>query len=199
MPVRERLKRPLPFSNRKVTSLHLTEGVARLEYSKARSERECPICSVRSALRSRNLRSNKTFPFGEVKLASREQRDSLRFTKGDESFFIKMDMMPTNFFFNHCFDKTRLKAFILWSYSHNGPPKTLSIIEKMQEKGFSFATQAGISIGLDDLQLPPRKHDSFHGLNTRFNRRRANVERGLSPTSNGLTKLLKHGSGPAKG
>jgi hypothetical protein len=108
----------------------------------------------------RNLRSNKTFSFGEVKLASlasREQRDSLRFTKGNESFFIKMDMMPTNFFFNHCFDKTRLKAFILWSYSHNGPPKTLSIIEKMQEKGFSFATQAGISIGLDDLQLPPQK------------------------------------------
>ena len=68
-----------------------------------------------------------------------------------------MDMMPTNFFFNHCFDKTRLKAFILWSYSHNGPPKTLSIIEKMQEKGFFFATQAGISIGLDDLQLPPQK------------------------------------------
>ena len=65
--------------------------------------------------------------------------------------------MPTNFFFNHCFDKTRLKAFILWSYSHNGPPKTLSIIEKMQEKGFCFATQAGISIGLDDLQLPPQK------------------------------------------
>ena len=110
---------------------------------------------------ARDLRSNKTFPFGEVKLASplvkREQRDSLHFTKGDESFFIKMDMMPTNFFFNHCFDKTRLKAFILWSYSHNGPPKTLSIIEKMQEKGFSFATQAGISIGLDDLQLPPQK------------------------------------------
>ena len=110
--------------------------------------------SVAKRARVRNLRSNKTFPFGEVK---REQRDSLRFTKGEESFFIKMDMMPTNFFFNHCFDKTRLKAFILWSYSHNGPPKTLSIIEKMQEKGFSFATQAGISIGLDDLQLPPQK------------------------------------------
>ncbi len=68
-----------------------------------------------------------------------------------------MDMTSTNIFFNHCFDKKRLKAFILWSYSHNGPATTVSIVEKMKEKGFSFATQAGISIGLDDLQRPPQK------------------------------------------
>lgn len=65
--------------------------------------------------------------------------------------------MPTNIFFNYCFDKKRLKAFILWSYSHNGPANTVSIVEKMKEKGFRFATQAGISIGLDDLQRPPQK------------------------------------------
>ena len=65
--------------------------------------------------------------------------------------------MPTDFFFNHCFDKKRLKAFILWSYSYNGGDSTIDIIEKMKEKGFHFATQAGISIGLDDLRRPPQK------------------------------------------
>ena len=63
----------------------------------------------------------------------------------------------TPFFFNQCFDKGRLKAFILWSYSHNGGAATAAIIEKMKDDGFCFATQAGISIGLDDLQLPPQK------------------------------------------
>ena len=66
-------------------------------------------------------------------------------------------MMLTDFFFNHCFDKKRLKAFILWSFIHNGGDATASIIEKMKEKGFLYATQAGISIGLDDLQRPPQK------------------------------------------
>ena len=63
----------------------------------------------------------------------------------------------TPFFFNQCFDKGRLKSFILWSYSHNGGAATAAIIEKMKDDGFGFATQAGISIGLDDLQLPPQK------------------------------------------
>jgi hypothetical protein len=66
-------------------------------------------------------------------------------------------LAQTPFFFNQCFDKGRLKAFILWSYSHNGGAATAAIIEKMKDDGFCFATQAGISIGLDDLQLPPQK------------------------------------------
>ena len=66
-------------------------------------------------------------------------------------------MTSTPFFFNQCFDKGRLKAFILWSYSYNGGAATAAIIEKMKDDGFCFATQAGISIGLDDLQLPPQK------------------------------------------
>ena len=70
---------------------------------------------------------------------------------------MKPIMTSTPFFFNQCFDKGRLKAFILWSYSHNGGAATAAIIEKMKDDGFCFATQAGISIGLDDLQLPPQK------------------------------------------
>jgi hypothetical protein len=73
------------------------------------------------------------------------------------TFFSSTDMMLPDFFFNHCFDKKRLKAFILWSFIHNGGDATASIIEEMKEKGFLYATQAGISIGLDDLQRPPQK------------------------------------------
>ena len=66
-------------------------------------------------------------------------------------------MMLPDFFFNQCFEKTRLKAFLLWSYSYYGGAATADIAERMKDDGFRFATQAGISIGLDDIQRPPQK------------------------------------------
>ena len=61
------------------------------------------------------------------------------------------------FFFNRCFDKNRLKALILWSLMNFGEDKTIEIVEKLKDLGFQFATQAGTSLSLDDLKIPPRK------------------------------------------
>ena len=66
-------------------------------------------------------------------------------------------MMQPDFFFNQCFEKTRLKAFLLWSYSYYGGAATADIAGRMKDDGFRLATQAGISIGLDDIQRPPQK------------------------------------------
>ena len=62
-----------------------------------------------------------------------------------------------SFFFNYSFDKNRLKALILWSLTNNGEKATLDRIEKLKNIGFEYATQAGISLGIDDLKIPPNK------------------------------------------
>jgi len=49
-------------------------------------------------------------------------------------------------FFNRCFDKKRLKNFILWFFSKYGERKTIQLIENLKEIGFQYATRAGISI-----------------------------------------------------
>ena len=60
-------------------------------------------------------------------------------------------------FFNYSFDKNRLKALILWSLTNNGEKNTLYLVEKLKNIGFEYATQAGISLGIDDLKIPPNK------------------------------------------
>ena len=60
-------------------------------------------------------------------------------------------------FLNYCFDKNRLKSLITWSLLTAGERKTISIVESLKELGFRFATKAGISLGLDDLKIPPEK------------------------------------------
>nr|YP_009105097.1 beta'' subunit of RNA polymerase [Edaphochlorella mirabilis]AIT93776.1 beta'' subunit of RNA polymerase [Edaphochlorella mirabilis] len=60
-------------------------------------------------------------------------------------------------FFNGCFDKGRLKSLISWSITNCGEHVTIELVEKLKNLGFEYATQAGISLSLDDLKIPPNK------------------------------------------
>nr|YP_010732281.1 RNA polymerase beta'' subunit [Watanabea sichuanensis]WDY13195.1 RNA polymerase beta'' subunit [Watanabea sichuanensis] len=60
-------------------------------------------------------------------------------------------------FFNQCFDKKRLKTVISWSLKNFGEKEALKIVEEFKKMGFNNATQAGISIGLNDLKTPTIK------------------------------------------
>ena len=70
----------------------------------------------------------------------------------------KEDMSAkASLFFNYSFDKNRLKALISWSLINNGEKATLNLIENLKKIGFEYATQAGISLSIDDLKIPPNK------------------------------------------
>ena len=63
-------------------------------------------------------------------------------------------MTKFSFFFNRCFDKQRLKNFILWFFNKYGAQETIQLLENLKKIGFQYATEAGISIGIDDLRIP---------------------------------------------
>ncbi len=60
-------------------------------------------------------------------------------------------------YFNRYFDKNRLKALILWSLTNAGEKTTIDLVEELKNIGFSYATKAGLSLGIDDLKIPPTK------------------------------------------
>nr|YP_009472684.1 RNA polymerase b-subunit [Codium arenicola]ARO74331.1 RNA polymerase b-subunit [Codium arenicola] len=62
-------------------------------------------------------------------------------------------------FFDRCFEKKRLKQLLLWFYHEQGEYKTLKLLEKLKSLGFQYATQSGLSIGLEDLQLNLQKSE----------------------------------------
>lgn len=59
--------------------------------------------------------------------------------------------------FNACFDKTQIKNLVSWYLSEFGERKTIEFLEKLKQIGFHQATKAGISLGIEDLQIPPEK------------------------------------------
>ncbi len=66
-------------------------------------------------------------------------------------------MIHSQFFFNRCFDKGKLKGLISWSLRNYGESTTLELVEKLKDVGFLWATRAGISLSIDDLKIPKEK------------------------------------------
>ena len=81
---------------------------------------------------------------------------SCYFKPGGRSYSAKVTTtIPT--FFNFTFDKGRLKNLVSWTLEHYGQYKTIELLEQLKKTGFEYATKAGISLGIDDLKIPPKK------------------------------------------
>nr|YP_009238429.1 RNA polymerase beta subunit [Kirchneriella aperta]AMO00964.1 RNA polymerase beta subunit [Kirchneriella aperta] len=60
-------------------------------------------------------------------------------------------------FWNFALDKGRLRNFISWFLKNHGEKKTIELLEQLKDLGFGYATKAGISLGIEDLKIPPKK------------------------------------------
>ena len=63
----------------------------------------------------------------------------------------------TSFFYNRTFDKGEIRRLIKWFVTHYGTTKTTQMVDQLKLLGFKYATKAGISLGIDDLKIPPIK------------------------------------------
>ena len=61
-------------------------------------------------------------------------------------------------FYNQVIDKKGLKRILSWFLENYGPTRTSELIEYFKFLGFHYATQAGLSLGFDDLRIPSTKN-----------------------------------------
>lgn len=62
-------------------------------------------------------------------------------------------------FYNRVVDKKQLRALISWAFTHHGTAKTAKVADRLKDLGFRYATRAGVSISVEDLQVPPSKQE----------------------------------------
>lgn len=60
-------------------------------------------------------------------------------------------------FYNHVIDKNYLKQLIVWAFRNHGIARAANMVDNLKDLGFNYATKAGISLGLEDLRIPPAK------------------------------------------
>ncbi len=62
-------------------------------------------------------------------------------------------------FRNRVVDKKTLKQLVAWAYKHHGTAVTSAMADNLKDLGFKYATQAAVSISVDDLKVPEAKQD----------------------------------------
>jgi DNA-directed RNA polymerase subunit beta' len=60
-------------------------------------------------------------------------------------------------FRNQVINKKQLTNLMSWSFTNYGTARTAQMADLIKELGFRYATKAGVSISVDDLQIPPSK------------------------------------------
>ena len=60
-------------------------------------------------------------------------------------------------FRNRTIDKKQLRNLMAWAYKNHGTAATASLADELKELGFHYATQAAVSISVDDLRIPGEK------------------------------------------
>ncbi|MGJ3251363.1 MAG: DNA-directed RNA polymerase subunit beta' [Elainellaceae cyanobacterium] len=60
-------------------------------------------------------------------------------------------------FRNRVTDKKQLRKLVAWAFTNYGTARTAQMADLLKDMGFRYATKAGVSISVDDLQVPPSK------------------------------------------
>nr|YP_008965805.1 plastid-encoded DNA-directed RNA polymerase subunit beta'' [Porphyridium purpureum]BAO23781.1 plastid-encoded DNA-directed RNA polymerase subunit beta'' [Porphyridium purpureum] len=81
-------------------------------------------------------------------------------------------------FLNKVLDKKQLKNLILWVFRNYGVARATSIADQLKTLGFFFATQAGISLSIEDLRIPPKKRGLLQSTSEIINSTELRYSRG---------------------
>ncbi|MFA7677249.1 MAG: DNA-directed RNA polymerase subunit beta' [Candidatus Omnitrophota bacterium] len=75
-------------------------------------------------------------------------------------------ILPEGFgFVNECLDKKKVSEIISDCYKRFGHSEVISLLDNIKDLGFEYATLGGISIAMDDLEIPEKKQDCIDEAN----------------------------------
>src|SRR6185436_5988495 len=70
------------------------------------------------------------------------------------------DVVPQEVgFINETMDKKRLENLVGDCYGRLGAEVTSDLLDELKDMGFRYATQAGFTVGIDDVRIPPEKEE----------------------------------------
>lgn len=88
-------------------------------------------------------------------------------------------MTQANIIFrNRVIDKGQLRKLVAWAFTHYGTARTAQVADRLKDLGFRYATRAGVSISVDDLQVPDTKPQLIAEAEQVINQTNDRYERG---------------------
>src|SRR5258706_264182 len=93
-------------------------------------------------------------------------------------------------FINQTMDKKRLETLVGDCYKQLGPEITSDLLDALKDLGFKFATQAGFTVGIDDVRIPPEKHEIIARARSEVDQINLNYRRGVITEGERYNKVI---------
>jgi len=97
---------------------------------------------------------------------------------------------PKPRFTNKVIDKKELKKLMAWAFSNYGTGRASYMADKLKDLGFHYATQAGLSLSVEDLRVQPTKRELLHKTNEEIKLTEQQYERGEITTIERFQKVI---------
>lgn len=92
--------------------------------------------------------------------------------------------------------KKNISRLINYSYRYLGIKETVILADKIMYLGFKYATRAGVSFGIEDMEIPLKKADIIRLRTPKLARSRTSTHPVWLPTANVTIKLSISGLAP---
>jgi DNA-directed RNA polymerase subunit beta' len=93
-------------------------------------------------------------------------------------------------FINETMDKKRLETLVGDCYGQLGSEITSDLLDALKDLGFRFATQAGFTVGIDDVRIPPEKHEIIARARADVDHINLNYRRGVITEGERYNKVI---------
>jgi len=121
-------------------------------------------------------------PYGNV------EKKVIRTTVGRVIF---NTIWPTELgFINFPVPKSKLGDIILETYNTVGRARTVVTLDKLKDTGFKVATKAGVSIGIDDMIIPPTKPKIVKASRKKIDEVEAQYKKGIITEGERYNKII---------
>jgi DNA-directed RNA polymerase subunit beta' len=93
-------------------------------------------------------------------------------------------------FINETMDKKRLENLVGDCYGQLGSEVTSDLLDDLKDLGFRYATQAGFTVGVDDVRIPPEKHGIIADAQKEVERINGNYRNGVITEGERYSKVI---------
>jgi DNA-directed RNA polymerase subunit beta' len=93
-------------------------------------------------------------------------------------------------FINETMDKKSLERLVGDCYSRLGPEITSDLLDELKNLGFQYATQAGFTVGIDDVRIPPEKSEIIDRAQSEVDQINLNYRRGVITEGERYNKVI---------
>jgi DNA-directed RNA polymerase subunit beta' len=93
-------------------------------------------------------------------------------------------------FINVTMEKKSLERLVGDCYSRLGPEVTSDLLDELKNLGFKYATQAGFTVGIDDVRIPPEKNEIIARARGEVDQINLNYRRGVITEGERYNKVI---------